>query len=67
MARAMIIADMILISLFTQTNKKENLDRYYLKMRTPVIPDAEADKKRLEAVFQDPETAERKQLFPGTV
>lgn len=57
---------MILISLFTSRNSKEALDRYYSKMKTPVVPDHEQDLKNLDAAFKDPEAMEKKKLFPGT-
>jgi hypothetical protein len=57
---------MIVFSLMTRRNRKEALDRYYAKMKTPVDPDPVADERNLEAAYAAPEQFERKKLFPGT-
>lgn len=55
-----------LFSLITRRNSKEALDRYYAKMKTPVDPDPDADRRKLEAAYANVEELEQKKLFPGT-
>jgi hypothetical protein len=55
---------MVVVSLLTRKNSKETLDRYYAKMKTPVDPNREADRIKLEAALADPSTTERVKLFP---
>lgn len=57
---------MILVSLITPRNSQEALDRYYAKMKTPVVPDHEEDQRRLQAVLADRDALEAKKLFPGS-
>jgi len=57
---------MILISLMTRPNSREALDRYYTKMKTPVVADHEADAKAVQEAYENRETFEQKKLFPGT-
>lgn len=57
---------MIGLSLVTRPNSKAALDRYYAKMKTPVLPDAQADQEQLERAYRDPSATESLKLFPGT-
>jgi hypothetical protein len=57
---------MILLSLITPRNSARALDRYYAKMKTPVNPDPEVDKRQLEQSMADPQLLEHKKLVPGT-
>ncbi|MEM7233311.1 MAG: sodium:solute symporter family protein [Planctomycetota bacterium] len=57
---------LVLFSFVTRQGSKESLDRYYAKMKTPVDPDPEADRKKLARALDDPEALEKKKLFPGT-
>ncbi len=57
---------MFIFSLITPRTKKDVLDRYYTKMKVPVLPDAEADAKQLEEAYAHPEAFEDRKLFPGT-
>ena len=57
---------MILCSFLTRKNSQAALDRYYAKMKTPVDPDPEKDRQRLEQYAADPAALEAKKLFPGT-
>jgi len=57
---------MIGTSLVTPRNSKESLDRYYAKMKTPVLPDPEEDRRRLEQSFADPSKLDHKKLWPGS-
>lgn len=55
---------MILLSFITPANSKQTLDRYYAKMKTPVDGDPEVDQANLNAVYENPDSAPRKRLFP---
>jgi SSS family solute:Na+ symporter len=56
---------MILLSLVTPRGNKEVLDRYYVKMKTPVDPDPEADAAELELSYSDPSRFDHQRLFPS--
>ena len=57
---------MILLSLVTRAGNKEALDRYYVKMKTPVDPDREEDRRQLEESYRNPARFDNKRLLPGT-
>ena len=57
---------MILVSLFTRKNSPEALDRYYAKMKTPVLQDPQADADVIANCLNDPAALEARKLFPGT-
>lgn len=57
---------MILLSLVTPRGSKEALDRYYVKMKTPVKPDPDEDQRELELSYASPDRFDEKKLFPGT-
>ncbi|NQT15513.1 MAG: sodium:solute symporter family protein [Planctomycetes bacterium] len=53
---------MILLSLITPRVGKAGLDRYYVKMKTPVNPDPEADQRELAISYEDPSRFDHKRL-----
>ncbi len=55
---------MILLSLITPPGDKKSLDRYYVKMKTPVDPDPQLDAAKMEASYRDPSRFDHKRLFP---
>ncbi len=55
---------MILLSLVTPRNSKAALDRYYVKMKTPVRGDAEEDAAELAASYANPDRFNNKRLLP---
>jgi SSS family solute:Na+ symporter len=57
---------LILFSYVTPRNSQQALDRYYVKMKTPVDPDAERDRINLELSYANPKRFEDQRLFPGT-
>ena len=57
---------MIGLSLVTRRNSRETLDRYYAKMKTPVVSDPEADERALVAARQNLPELEKRKLFPGS-
>ena len=57
---------LILVSLVTRSNSQEALDRYYVKMKTQVNPDRQADRENLEESYRNPKRFESRRLLPGT-
>jgi len=57
---------MILASLFTRPNKKEALDRLYVRMKTPVDPEPEKDEAELKKSYAQPDRFDDTRLFPNT-
>ncbi|TWT97544.1 Sodium/pantothenate symporter [Botrimarina colliarenosi] len=57
---------MIVASLLTPKNSPTTLDRYYTKMRTPVDPDPQTDKAKLEATIAGEQVCDIQKLFPNT-
>ncbi len=57
---------MVLLSLLTPRTSPEALDRYYVKMKTPVDPNPEEDVRQLEESYANPTRFDHKKLFPGT-
>ena len=57
---------MILLSLVTRPGSKEVLDRYYVKMKTPVHPDPEQDRRELEQSFFEPTRFDHKKIWPAS-
>lgn len=55
-------AVMILLSFVTPRVNREALDRYYVKMKTPVDPDPAADEAAMEASYQDPSRFDDRRL-----
>ena len=54
----------ILLSLVTPPDDKDKLDRYYVKMKTPVKPDPQADAAEVEASYRDPSRFDHNRLIP---
>ena len=54
---------MILLSLITPKNDRAALDRFYVKMKTPVHPDPAADLAEIEASYRDPSRFDDRRLF----
>lgn len=55
---------LILISLFTPRETGSKIDRFFVKMRTPVIPDPEMDHEELTRSYADPDRFRDELLFP---
>jgi len=55
---------MIVVSLITPSVNKEVLDRYYVKMKTPVDPDPDADRAAIEASYRNPSRFDHRRLVP---
>jgi SSS family solute:Na+ symporter len=57
---------MIIASLLTSPNRKESLDRLYVRMKTPVNPDPEKDEAEIEKSYAEPDRFDKNKLFPGS-
>ena len=57
---------MIVVSLFTTPNTKSALDRYYVKMKTPVCGDPQRDAEELERSYQEPDRFNDRKLWPNS-
>lgn len=57
---------LIALSYLTRREDQDVLDRYYAKMNTPVDPDPEADRRKLEAAYASPSSTEARKIFPGS-
>lgn len=57
---------MILISWLTKKNRKEALDRYYVKMKTPVNANPTKDAEELEVSYSMPQRFDSRKLFPNS-
>jgi len=55
---------MIVVSLFTRPNSKEALDRYYVKMKTPVYGNLEEDAAELEKSYREPQRFDERKIWP---
>ncbi|MBN1788262.1 MAG: sodium:solute symporter family protein [Sedimentisphaerales bacterium] len=58
---------LIPVSLITRDKGlDENINRFYVKMKTPVIPDRQKDAEELEKGYADPTRLDHTKLFPNT-
>jgi len=57
---------LILVAWFTHHEDEAILDRFYAKMKTPVLVDREADAKEIEASYAAPHRFDNRKMFPGT-
>ena len=56
----------LVLSYITKSDDKDMLDRFFVKMKTEVVPDKEQDKKQLEMSFADPTRFDHLKMFPKT-
>ncbi len=54
---------LILLSFVTPRGDKERLDRYFVKMKTPVDPDPERDAEETRLSYENPNRFDDKRLF----
>jgi SSS family solute:Na+ symporter len=54
------------LSYLTRQEDEEVLDRYYAKMNTPVDPNPELDKRKLESAYANPKSTTLRKIFPNT-
>lgn len=57
---------LIALSFITPRNKKEALDRYFAKMKTPVEKDPANDDHELAISYANPKRFEHLRMFPGS-
>jgi SSS family solute:Na+ symporter len=55
---------LFLVSFVTKPVPKDHLDRFYVKLHTPVQKTPEEEEKELTRSFQDPDRLKRNKLFP---
>lgn len=54
------------VAIFARPDDKERLDRFFVKMKTIVITDHEADKRELELSYANPDRFNHKKIFPNS-
>ncbi len=59
-------AVLLVIGMLTKPDEKENLDRFFAKMKTQVLVDRQADTDELELSYAQPERFDNRKLFPGS-
>ena len=57
---------MLILSPLTRPVRKDKLDRFFAKMKTPVQPDPEQDRQELEKSYADPSRYDHLKMFPNT-
>jgi len=57
---------LILVSLLTQPDDGEEVQQFFLRMRTKVHPDRATDAAALTAAYADPESTRARLLFPAS-
>ena len=57
---------MVLVSWVTKPNSKSALDRYYVKMKTPVRSEPSEDLANLETSYQQPDRFDDRKLWPNS-
>ncbi|MEN6358042.1 MAG: sodium:solute symporter family protein [Armatimonadota bacterium] len=53
-----------IVSMFTRHDNKEAINRFYAKMKTPALPDREADERELALSYAEPHRFDHTKLFP---
>ena len=56
----------LLVSLATKADNKKMIDKFYVKMRTPVIVDKELDRIEMEKSYSNPDRYSEKRMFPNS-
>ncbi len=57
---------LLLVSLLTEADDRKRLNRFFVKMKTPVLTDPVADKREMELSYQNPHRFDHIKLFPNT-
>ncbi len=57
---------LVIVSFLTKRDDKNMLDRFFVKMKTRVIKDRDADAKELELSYADPDRFNDRKLFPNS-
>jgi hypothetical protein len=56
----------IFFSLFTRPADSERIDRFYVKLKTPVAPTPALDAAEVQKSFDNPHRFDHERLLPGT-
>ena len=56
----------ILLSFITRKDDKQMLDRFYVKMKTQVLPDRQLDDEQMRLSYADPTRFDHLKMFPNT-
>ncbi len=56
----------ILVALLTHPMDRRLLDRFYVRMKTPVLPDHDADAREVACSYTNPDRFNHLKLFPGS-
>lgn len=57
---------LIIVSLLTKPCEKDRLDRFFVKMKTPVVRGPEEDERQLALSYENPQRFDYKKLFPNS-
>ena len=57
---------LILLGYLTKPDDEKALDRFYAKMKTPVLVDRKADQRELELSYAKPHRFDHLKMFPNT-
>jgi SSS family solute:Na+ symporter len=57
---------LILLGYIAKPDDKQALDRFYARMKTPVLVDRKADQKELELSYTNPDRFDHLKMFPRT-
>ena len=57
---------LILVSLITRRDDKTMLDRFYVKMKTPVQVDPVEDQNQMQMSYENPSRFDHRKLFPAS-
>jgi SSS family solute:Na+ symporter len=57
---------LVVVGYLTRADSEEALDRFYVKMKTPVLADREADERELETSYAKPHRFDHLKMFPRT-
>ena len=57
---------LFLVAFVTKPDDKKRLDRFFIKMKTPVLLDPVADAKEMKLSYENPGRFNHKKLFPNT-
>lgn len=55
---------LFIVGLITRPDEKEAVDRFFVKMKTPVLADPESDKAELEKSYANPARFDHQKMFP---
>ena len=57
---------MMIVGCLTRTKDRQALDRFFVKMKTPVLADRQADRQQMELSYADPHRFDHIKMFPNS-